>query len=166
MRFTLEHTFDAPIDVVEKASNSPDYQQMLDDLPNLGKRKVTSLEEHTDGSMHRVTHYTLGAQLPAPVVAVLGQSATWDEVADYDPATHTWTFEIKPHVLGGRLKCHGNYRFQEDGQQTTRVVEVDVKVKVPLVGGRVENEIRKGLVETMDAEATLLQEYLSRPGSR
>src|SRR5688572_6887655 len=154
MRFTLEHTFAAPVDAVEKASNSREYQDMLDDLPNLGKRKVTSLEERPDGSMHRVTHYTLGAQLPAPVVAVLGQSATWDEVADYDPATHTWTFEIKPHVLGGRLKCRGSYRFEGAGEKTTRVVDVDIKVKVPLVGGRVENEIKKGLVETMDAEAT------------
>ena len=161
MRFQLEHTFDAPVDVVEKASNAPDYQASLNDLPNLGKRTVKSLEEHPDGSMHRVTHYTLGAQLPAPVVAVLGQSATWDEIADYDPETHTWTFAIKPHVMAGRLDCKGRYTFVSDGEGTKRVVDVDIKVKVPLVGGRVEKEIRKGLVETLEAEAKLLREYLN-----
>jgi hypothetical protein len=162
MRFTLEHRFEAPVDVVESASNSTEYQALLDDLPNLGSRRVKELTTNADGTMHRVTHYTLGAQLPAPVVAVLGQSATWDEVADFDPAAHRWTFEIKPHVMAGRLRCAGSYTFEPDGDATTRKVEVDIKVKVPLVGGRVESEIKKGLVETMDAEANLLTEYLSR----
>jgi hypothetical protein len=163
MRFSLEHRFGAPLDVVEKASNAPDYQALLEELPNLGSRKVTELTEQPDGSMHRVTHYKLGAQLPAPVVAVLGQTATWNEIADYDPTTHSWTFTIEPHVLGGRLNCNGSYTFETETDGTTkRTVDVEIKVKVPLVGGRVEKEIKKGLVETMDAEATLLADYVSR----
>lgn len=163
MRFSLEHSFDAPVAAVVEASNAPDYQALLDDLPNLGSRKVKELTTHPDGTIHRVTHYTLGAQLPAPVVAVLGESATWDEVADYDPATRTWTFEIKPHVLAGRFDCRGSYAFESDTDtRTKRTVDVDIKVKVLLVGGRVEKEIKKGLVETMDAEAELLQGYLKR----
>jgi hypothetical protein len=163
MRFTLEHRFDAPVDVVSKAANDPAYQASLDDLPNLGERRVTKLEERPDGSIHRVVRYKLGSQLPAPVVAVLGQTATWDEIGEFDPTTHEWTFEIKPHVLGGRLQCHGRYTFVPDGDGTKRLVEVDLKVKVPVVGGRAEREIKKGLVETMDAEARLLADYL---GSR
>lgn len=162
MRFSLEHRFAAPVDVVAKASNAPDYLASLEDLPNLGSRKVTDFVEHADGSIHRVTHYKLGAQLPAPVVAVLGDNATWDEIADYDPKAYRWTFEIKPHVFGGRLRCTGSYTFEPAGEETVRTVDVDLKVKVPLVGGRAENEIRKGLVETMDAEAELLADYLAR----
>lgn len=161
MRFTLEHGFDAPVEAVEKASNSADYQERLGDLPNLGERRVKELKKHPDGSMHRVVHYKLGSQLPVPVVAVIGSAATWDEVADFDPANHEWTFEIKPHVLSGRIECRGRYTFEPDGEQTKRTVEVDLKVKVPLVGGRVEKEIAKGLRETMDAEARLLVDYLS-----
>jgi hypothetical protein len=161
MRFSLEHRFDAPPDVVAAASNSDDYQALLGDLPNLGERKVKSLETNEDGSIHRVTHYKLGAQLPAPVVAVLGESATWDEIADYDPQAKRWTFEIKPHVLGSRIRCGGSYSFEPDGDGTRRTVDVDIKVKVPLVGGRVENEIKKGLVETMEAEADILGRYLA-----
>ncbi len=162
MRFTLEHRFDAPVDVVAKVANDPDFQQTLADLPNVGERRVTELIEHPDGSIHRVVRYTLGSQLPAPVVAVLGQTATWDEIGDYDPSTHQWTFQIKPHVLGGRLECRGRYAFVADGEATKRVVDVDLKVKVPLVGGRAEREIKKGLVDTMEAEAQLLAEYLNR----
>jgi hypothetical protein len=162
MRFSLEHRFAAPLDVVEQAANSADFQSLLEDLPNLGSRKVTEITEHPDGTIHRVTNYALGAQLPAPVIAVLGKSATWDEIADYDPMAHTWTFVIKPHVLGGRLNCKGSYTFAADGDGTKRTVDVDLKVKVPLVGGRAEGVIKKGLVETMDAEAKLLADYVSR----
>lgn len=160
MHFSLEHHFDAPVDVVEKASNDTAYQEQLSDLPNLGERKVTKLVEGPDGSIHRVVHYKLGSQLPAPVVAVIGPAATWDEIATFDPATHTWAFEIRPNVLSGRIDCRGRYTFVPDGDGTKRVVDVDLRVKVPLVGGRVEREIGKGLKETMDAEARLLADYL------
>jgi hypothetical protein len=163
MRFSLEHRFDAPVDVVERAANDDAYQATLTDLPNLGERRVTELTQHPDGSIHRVARYKLGSQLPAPVVAVLGQTATWDEIADFDPATHTWTFRIAPHILAGRIACHGSYVFvpETDGNGTRRTVEVDLEVRVPLFGGRAEREIRKGLVETMDAEARLLSDFLA-----
>ena len=161
MRFTLEHRFDAPVDVVAQVANDPDFQAALDELPNVGERRVTKLEEHPDGTIHRIVRYKLGSQLPAPVVAVLGDTATWDEIGDYDPSAREWTFEIKPHMLGGRLQCRGRYAFVPDGDATKRLVEVDLKVKVPLVGGRAEREIRKGLVDTMEAEAQLLAERLA-----
>jgi hypothetical protein len=163
MRFTLEHRFDAPLDVVEKAANSAEFLTLVEQLPNVGTRKVTELTENPDGTIHRITNYSLDAQLPAPVVAVLGKTATWDEVADYDPSTHTWTFVIKPHVLGGRLDCKGSYTLSaETPASTKRTVDLDIKVKVPFVGGRVEGEIRNGLVESLEAEATLLAEYVTR----
>lgn len=165
MRFSLEHRFSASVEVVTKIANSSEFQELIEKLPNVGDRKVTSFEAKPDGSIHRVTKYSLGAQLPAPVVAVLGSNATWDEIADFDPDTHRWTFTIKPHatVISGRLDCKGSYAFEPDGtDRTKRVVDVDIKVKVPLVGGRAEREIKKGLVETMEAEAELLETYLQR----
>ncbi|MGH2759301.1 MAG: DUF2505 domain-containing protein [Actinomycetota bacterium] len=161
MRFSLEHHFDAPVDVVEKVSNDPDYVRRLSDLPNLGERRVKTFDEHPDGSIDRVVHYKLGSQLPAPVVAVIGSAATWDEVARFDPASREWTFEIRPNVMKGRIDCRGRYRFVPDGDGTRRTVEVDLKAKVPLVGGRVEKEIGKGLTETLEAEAELLTEFLA-----
>ena len=162
MRFTLEHRFDAPVDDVVRAANSDDFQALVRKLPNVGERTVTERTEAPDGTIHRVTRYTLGSQLPAPVVAVLGPVASWDEIADFDPSARTWTFEIRPHVLKGRLRCHGAYAFVPDGDgRTKRNVDVDIQVKVPLVGGRAEREIKKGLVETMDAEAAALADHLA-----
>ena len=163
MRLTLEHRFDAPVDHVVKAANSDEFQALVQNLPNVGERTVTGCETAADGTIHRVTRYKLGSQLPAPVVAVLGQTATWDEVADFDPHANRWTFEIRPHVLKGRLRCTGSYAFASDTDDTTtRTVDVDIQVKVPLVGGRAEREIKKALVETMDAEAAALTDYLAR----
>ncbi len=166
MRFSLEHRFDAPVDVIEKASNDPAYVERLSDLPNLGERRVTTFDEHEDGSIDRVVHYKLGSQLPAPVVAVIGSAATWDEVAHFDPSSHEWTFEIRPNVMKGRIDARGRYRFVPDGAGTKRTVEVDLKVKVPLVGGRVEREMGKGIKETLEAEARLLTEFLTEPEAK
>jgi hypothetical protein len=62
--------------------------------------------------------------------------------------------------MKGRLECDGRYAFSAQGDQTRRVVEADVNVKIPLVGRRVERFIADGLTDTMNAEARILEAFI------
>lgn len=162
MRFHLEHHFDAPVERVERAVLEPDFQERLLDLPNVGHREVTELTEHEDGTVRRVVAYTFGGELPGPVQKVVGgKTASWDEVGVFDPGRHEWRFVIRPR-MPVPFECAGSYLFKPNGGGTLRGVEVDLTVKVPVVGRLVENAIRDGLVKTMDAEAAILADYLTR----
>jgi hypothetical protein len=122
---------------------------------------VRQREDRPDGTIHRVVRYRFTGPVPAPVVKAIGGAAIgWDEIGDFDPARHEWEFEIRPHVLAGRIMCEGRYGFVPDGDATKRIVDVDLKVRVPLVGGRVEKVIADGLKDNMNAEANILASYV------
>lgn len=158
----MEHHIDATPDRVAAAMVEPEFEERLAKLPNVGERVVNELTREPDGSMHRVVHYKFGGNLPTAVVkAIGGDTITWDEIGDYDPRRREWRFRIVPKVFRGGFDAHGSYAFAPEGDGTKRIVEIDMRVKVPVVGRLVERAIRDGLVETLDAEARLLQEYLA-----
>lgn len=161
MRLTLEHRIDAPLDEVEQATLDEDFQRRLTSLPNVHERRVLSVDKRPDGCVHRVVRYAFSGPVPTPVLSAIGASiVSWDETSTFDPAAHEWRFEIQPHFMRGRLQCSGRYAFVAAGEATDRIVEADITVKVPLVGGRVERFIGQSLTTTLGAEADMLSEYL------
>lgn len=162
MRFRVDHTFPAPVARVERAVLEDAYQERLGALPNVAERAVTEQQQRPDGTVRRVVRYRFGGNLPGVVKSTLGtDNVSWDEVSEFDPEAHAWTFEVHPHVFKGRFEARGRYDFTPDGDGTLRRLAVDVKVHVPLVGGRVERAIGEGLLETMAAEARILTTYLA-----
>ncbi len=163
MKLHVEHVIGAPVDRVEAASIDPEFEARLSALPNVAERTVTTREARDDGSIHRVVRYRFSGPLPAPVTKAIGGGVIgWDEEGTYNPDAHGWTFEIHPHVMQGRFTCAGRYAFEGNNGATKRIVDADIKVKIPLVGGRVERFIADGLKETMAAEAKLLEEYATK----
>jgi hypothetical protein len=163
VRLHLEHVIDAALDDVERASIDPEFEARLTALPNVHERSVLTRDEREDGSIHRVVRYRFSGPLPAPVLKAIGGGVIgWDEEGTYDPDEHGWRFEIHPHVMQGRFTCTGRYAFEATGQDSTkRIVDAEVKVRIPLFGGRVEKVIAEGLRETMNAEAELLEAYVN-----
>jgi uncharacterized protein DUF2505 len=161
MHLHLEHRIDAALDEVETAAAEEDFQRRLTSLPNVHERRVMSVDERPDGSIHRVVRYVFSGPVPEPVLRVIGAArVSWDEEAEFDPAAHEWRWEIHPHFLGGLFECSGRYACASEGEATNRIVDADIKVKVPLVGGRVERFIADGLTTTLNAEAEMLTQYL------
>lgn len=161
MRFRMEHSFDAPRDLVEQAVLDPAFHERLEDLPNVGHRSVVSTTTHDDGTVEQVITYRFEGHLPGPVKSALGgEAVSWDEHATFDPAAHTWTFEVRPHVFAHGFHCEGVQRYMEENDRTVRVIEGELNVRVPIVGGRVEAAIVDGLTESVDAEAQALSDHL------
>ncbi len=163
MRIHLEHRIEAPLELVERASLDPRLDEELASLPNVAERTVRERDVHADGSIHRVVRYRFTGPIPPAAVKAIGGSVIgWDEVGDFNPDSHEWHFEIRPHLFAGRITCNGRYAFEPEGDDATRrVVDVDLKVRVPLVGGRVENVIADGLKDNMNSEAELLSSYVA-----
>ena len=162
MRFRLEHRFDAPLERVERAILDPSFDAQLAELPNVKERSVLEHEDRPDGSVHRKVRYRLHASLPSAVTRVIGtHDVQWVEASDFDPATHTWRFEIHPDLRGVGFDCRGTITLRSQGPGTVRELSGEVKVKVPLLGGRVEKAIVEGLTENMDAESELLARFLA-----
>lgn len=159
MKFHLDHTFGAPLDAVEAAMVNPEFLEGTR-LPDVGPPKVLSREEAGDTVTLRV-HYEYTGSLDSLARRVLRTGdVAWVQETVLDRKTHRTTFDVTPKVHADRFQCGGVMQLSENGATTERVIDGELKIKVPLFGGRAEGLIVPGLRKRMNREAELLDEWL------
>lgn len=162
MRFSIEQRFEADLETVEAVLYSPDLLAELAVLPKLGGAAL--LAEARDGDrVTRRVRYHFTAELNAAVTAVVDpDKLTWVEESVHDATTHVTTWGIVPDHYPGRLTCQGTFTLVGEGATTRRLTEAELKVHVPLVGGRVERAIVSGLEEHARDEEAAINRFLTR----
>ena len=131
-------------------------------LPNLGEAEL--LESARDGAhAHQRIRLRFTAHLAPAVTAVIDlDRLTWVDDATYDLTGHTAEHRIVPDHYGDRLTSSYRATLTAHGDGTRRVLAGTVKVRMPLVGGKVERAIVSGLAEHAAAEAALVNDWLTR----
>jgi len=159
MDFRLEHTFDAPLDAVETAMVDPEFLEGTR-LPDVGPPQVLSREEDGDTVTLRVSYHYTGS-LDSLARRVLRTSdVAWVQETVLDRQAHRTTFTVTPKVHAERFECGGVMQLTDTGAVTERVIDGELKIKVPLFGRRAEGLILPGLRTRMNHEAELLDEWL------
>ena len=161
MELRIEHRIDASVEDAVRASHGRSVRRQAHRAAECCRANGNDVRQAT-GRLHTPdSSVPLGGSLPGPVLkAIGGSTVSWDEEGTFDPTRNEWRYEIHPHVMKGRFKCNGRYAFVADGETTKRVVEADISVSIPLVGGRVAKVIADGMKDTLEAEAKLLNEYV------
>jgi Protein of unknown function (DUF2505) len=159
VKFHLEHHFDAPLERVEAATVDPAFLESTR-LPDVGPPQVLSRDEAGDTVSVRVRYeYTGSLDSLARRVLRMGDVA-WVQEVVVDRATHRATFTVTPKVYPDRFQCGGVMVLTESGGATERVIDGELKIKVPLFGSRAEGMILPGLRSRMGREAELLDEWV------
>ncbi len=70
----------------------------------------------------------------------------------------------RPHVSipGKPGQMAGTIRLAESGGTTTETVDLDIKVAIPLVGGKIEGLVADMLLKALRTEQKVGRDYLSR----
>ena len=168
MEFEIAQRIDAPRDRVEAAFVDPAFLSALAGLPKIGRPEV--LDRATDGEggrvRQRVRHRFSGHLSGAVRRVVDPDRLTWVEETVFDPARHRSDVRIVPDHYGGLLASHLTITYEEAGPAATiRRARGEMKVHMPLVGGKVEAAIVSGMREHAEAEADALTRWLRDPGS-
>jgi hypothetical protein len=160
VRFRIEQRFGHDVDGVEAALLDPAFLTRMAELPKLGRPELLGREE--DGTVVRMrVRYAFAGELSSAVRRVVDPARlTWVEESTTDRATHRATFRIVPDHYGGMLRCQGTFVLARSATGSTRVAEGELRVSVPLVGGKVERAIVSGLEEHAAAEASLVDAWL------
>jgi hypothetical protein len=161
VRFDTEQRFDGDVTRVLAVFTDPDLYPTLSGLPKLGTPEVVS--HRVDGShVHLALHERFVGDLPAAALAVVDPAKlTWIEEIDYDVDRATATSRLVPDHYADRLTCSGRYTFLGDGTTTIRRLDGELKVRMRLVGGRVEGALVSGLREHATDEQPLIAAYLA-----
>jgi hypothetical protein len=160
MRFRIEQRVPAPARAVQDALVDPAYLERLAELPKLGRPEL--LDSQRDGATVRQrVRYRFAGELNAAARAALDpRRLTWIEDSTIDLDACRTTFRILPDHYADRLSCSGTFVVADEGDGCRRTAEGEMKVRMPLVGGKVEQAIVSGLREHAAAEATVLREWL------
>jgi len=163
LRFTLEQQFSAPLAAVEGAFSDPNLLAELATLPELGRPELLAHTDDGDTVLQQVRYAFVGDLPPAVTAVVDPQRLTWVEHTGLDRRTHRSVYRIRPDHYPDRLSCSGTVVLDPtDDGGTRRVIEGELRVHFPLVGGKVERAIVSGLRAHASAEARVVQAWLDR----
>ena len=162
MRFTIEQELAAPLERVEAALVDPDYLERLSTLPKLGRPTLVHRVEAGD-LVHQWIKYAFVGDLNSAVRRVVDPARlTWVEESTLDRRTHRTTWRIVPDHYRNLLRSSGEFRLDHvSADATRRTTDAEIKVTVPLVGGKVEQAIVSGLREHAAEEVEVLDAWLA-----
>ena len=139
------------------------------DLPDLSRPEVVEHTENGSERLLRLRYEFVGHLDPIARRLLAGRRLTWLQELrlDRDRGMGRLTFaaEAEPNKLYGSAAVSLVAVDAPDGTACThRIVEGDLYVKVPLVGGTAERRIVPGLVARLDVEAAALTAVLVASG--
>ena len=137
------------VEEVRAMLGDPEFRQAVCTYQQVEDSGVT-IEEYDDGSMTVDLERTYGTTL-VPSFARKFVGATIDLVQREEWSTPTEaTFDVS--IPGKPGEMHGTARLVQSGADTVENIAMDVRVSIPLVGGKLEDLIAGLLKDAFRAE--------------
>jgi hypothetical protein len=160
--FRIDQRFPVPRPVVEAAFTDEQFIASLGELPTIGSPTPLERREEGDTIVMRV-RYQFTGNLSSAVRRIIDPSRlTWVEESVFRPAAHHASIRILPDHYADLLKCSMEADFDEDPDGTARRVVGTMKVRMPVVGGKVERAIVSGLQEHARLEVDVLTRWAQK----
>jgi hypothetical protein len=161
MEITRTHTFDHPIG--DCWAMFHDQDSHVTKFEAMGHRDLQILSsEITDTSIRLEIERQVDVDVPSFAKRVIKPTNTLrsvDEWVDNGDGTYSGNFELD--TVGVPITIHGRTLLTPDGDSTNYEITIDIKVNVPLIGGKIAN-FSKGIVDQqMDDEFRLGDEWLA-----
>lgn len=163
MRFEVSHVFETPPEELAHALLDPGLQASLRDIGDLHDRTVVSLVEQPDGRVIREVRCVLALDVSGVARSMLGDAdPAWIQHEAWSASRTHCDWVIHPEVAAELLSSAGTIDIAGSGSSSTRRIVGDVKVRVPLYGGKVERWIVDGITRAYDEEAERVTAWLER----
>jgi hypothetical protein len=160
MRFNAEQKFNTTVDRLLALFTDADFYPTLEGLPSISAPEV--VDHSIAGDIVRINlRMRYIGDLPGAALTFIDPDRlTWVEELAFDLDRRRATSRLLPDHYPDRLSCQGVYVFGDTPAGSTRRLEGDLKVRAPLVGGRVEKALVSGLQEHAAAERDLIERRL------
>lgn len=156
MRFTKELTYHADPGQVFAMLADPAFREKVARAQEVVSVDVR-LTPSGEGFTMRMEQVQDTRDLPAIAKKITGDT-TQAVIAEDWPSTTDGSIEIT--APGKPTTATGTITLTPDGAGTRESVELDVRVKVPLIGGKLEKLMAEKVRNGMDAEQTVGVEWL------
>ncbi len=152
-KLTKTLTYDATAEAVADMLDEPGFREEV-----LEKQKVVRGSVAIDGDVATIEQVRSGDDIPAFARKFVG-----DEILIIQ--TENWTSptsaDVRLTIPGKPGEAVGTITLVESGTTTTETVVLDVTVKIPLVGGKIEGMIAEMVGAALDKEHEVGVEWLA-----
>lgn len=159
MKVAYEHIIPTPIDQVLSAYSNEQFY--VEKQKSSGAISVDILEwEELDGSKIRTKAEVREPSRQPAFIRKSDIDVFVDEgVLDSEAGTLTW--KITPNMGADKFFLSGKIEFHSQGDATRIVYNTELKVKIPLLGTKVEKYALDKVEEETAAQAAFLKEWLA-----
>jgi uncharacterized protein YndB with AHSA1/START domain len=153
-----ELTYDAPLADVYAMLTTPSFREEVCARMKVIRADAT-LEEAGGRTIVEIDQVQHAAGLPSFAKKLVG-----DEIRIVQRETWTEGRHADVHVTipGKPGEMEGTATLTESGGTTTEVVELEIRVRIPLVAGKIESLVGDMLLKALRTENETGRDYLSR----
>ena len=153
VKFGFEQRWTASVDDVVESYLDESFWTALSGLSTTSPPKVLGIERTGDRAEVRL-HWVLSVDLPREAARFIDpDDVAWVEVTRWDLSQRSATVEFQPDQAAGLLRASADARLRPDGADAVRDVSGELKVRIPLLGHKVEPAIVEGVGDHLDEEA-------------
>ena len=140
------------------------FEQRLAQQTRISSEK---LEERPDGDQRvfRRMKYRSDSELPSVVAKALGsKNLNYEQSNHMNRATSRMEWTVQLPVLTDRVKVAGSTTIYPHPQGCRRVVDGDITVNVPLVGGQIEKVVVQEFEKSMTRAVDIVRQLIAERG--
>ena len=153
-RLTKTLTYDASAEAVAEMLDDPGFREEV-----LERQRVVRGSVSIEGD-----HVTIEQVRSADDIPSFARSFVGDEILIVQ--TESWTSptsaDVRLTIPGKPGEAVGTLELVESGGTTTESIDLDLTVKIPLVGGKIEKLIAGIFSSALDVEQRVGREWLAR----
>jgi len=138
MQFSYKQNFPKNADTLLKMFCDPAYHERLQKA--LGAMNFRQAEHSDDGTRFMIKcQYEVKSEVPLPGFAkkVLGETTSVTQTERWDRSTRKGEVIVEPKGLPAKIRCATS--LADSGSGSTKTFDWEVNVKIPLVGGKIED---------------------------
>lgn len=162
MNFSFSHEFDVDVATFWKMFLSEPFNVGL--YKELKMRNRTVLKSEDDGKrMHRVVKFEPTTPIPGFLQSVV-KTSDYSEIDTLDYATNTMKVVIETEMFKDKFSMQGLFVVTpvDGGKRCRREFKGDVKVSIPLLGGKIEKFMMEQVRDSYDVASAFTRSYIAQ----
>lgn len=156
-KFSLDLTYDAPLADVDAMLMDTAFRERVCDAQGAIRKSVT-ITEDGGGVTVLVDQVQTAQGIPGFAKKFVGDEINLVQTESWFDAVNARVEVVIPGKPG---EMTGTVNLSESGGVTTEHIEMEIKVNIPLVGGKIESLIADLLRSALKAEGRVGREYLA-----
>ena len=165
MKLTVRHTFPCTVDEFWEMFWEPAFDERMQAGTAVRRELISDREEGPT----RIQRFKFIPEktLPGPIAKIAGTDRiTYEQENRFDSGARVLRWKVIPAILSDKVTAQGEFTVRAVGDGCERLVDGVIEVRVPFVGGKIEQAIVSDVEQAYEAAAKATREYLQERRSR